>query len=73
MNRTANSRGDSSDSGEPNAADIVDRPLVHELQVSDEREADVRLLFKRADQDPKILIVTDKLLTGYDAPANVIN
>ncbi|MGY3451939.1 type I restriction endonuclease subunit R [Bradyrhizobium sp. USDA 4353] len=51
-----------------NAADIVDRPLVHELQVSDEREADVRLLFKKADQDPKILIVTDKLLTGYDAP-----
>lgn len=51
-----------------NAADIVDRPLVHELQVSDEREADVRLLFKKADKDPKILIVTDKLLTGYDAP-----
>src|SRR5690606_36411115 len=51
-----------------NSADIVDRPLVHELQVSDEREADVRLLFKKPDQDPKILIVTDKLLTGYDAP-----
>ncbi|MCU4161640.1 HsdR family type I site-specific deoxyribonuclease [Acidiphilium sp. AL] len=51
-----------------NAADIVDRPLVHELQVSDEREADVRLLFKKADQNPKILIVTDKLLTGFDAP-----
>lgn len=51
-----------------NAADIVDRPLVAELQVSDERETDVRLLFKKADQTPKILIVTDKLLTGYDAP-----
>lgn len=51
-----------------NSADIVDRPLVAELQVSDEREADVRLLFKKADKDPKILIVTDKLLTGYDAP-----
>lgn len=51
-----------------NAADIVDRPLVAELQVSEEREADVRLLFKKADQEPKILIVTDKLLTGYDAP-----
>ncbi|AWL96250.1 HsdR family type I site-specific deoxyribonuclease [Bradyrhizobium ottawaense] len=51
-----------------NASDIVDRPLVHELQVSDEREADVRLLFKKSGQDPKILIVTDKLLTGYDAP-----
>jgi type I restriction enzyme, R subunit len=51
-----------------NAADIVDRPIVAELQVTDEREADVRLLFKKADRDPKILIVTDKLLTGYDAP-----
>lgn len=51
-----------------NAADVVDRPLVAKLQVSDEREADVRLLFKKADKDPKILIVTDKLLTGYDAP-----
>lgn len=51
-----------------NAADVVDRPLVAELQLSDEREEDVRLLFKKADKDPKILIVTDKLLTGYDAP-----
>jgi type I restriction enzyme, R subunit len=51
-----------------NAADIVDRPLVAELQVSDEREADARLLFKKPDQNPKSLIVTDKLLTGYDAP-----
>jgi type I restriction enzyme R subunit len=51
-----------------NAADIVDRPLVAELQISPEREEDVRLLFKKVDRDPKILIVTDKLLTGYDAP-----
>ena len=51
-----------------NAADIVDRPLVAELQLSPEREADVRLMFKKAEKDPKILIVTDKLLTGYDAP-----
>ena len=51
-----------------NAADIVDRPLVAELQLSEEREEDVRALFKKADKDPKILIVTDKLLTGYDAP-----
>lgn len=50
------------------AADIVDRPLVAELQLSEEREEDVRTLFKKADRDPKILIVTDKLLTGYDAP-----
>lgn len=51
-----------------NPADIIDRPLVAELQLSAEREADVRLLFKKPDEDPKILIVTDKLLTGYDAP-----
>lgn len=51
-----------------NVNDVVERPLVAELQLSPEREADVRLLFKRADENPKILIVTDKLLTGYDAP-----
>lgn len=51
-----------------NAADAIDRPLVAELQLSDEREADVRLLFKKANEETKILIVTDKLLTGYDAP-----
>jgi type I restriction enzyme R subunit len=50
------------------AADVVDRPLVAELQLSPDRETDVRLLFKKANEDPKILIVTDKLLTGYDAP-----
>lgn len=51
-----------------NAADAVDRPLVAELQLSDDREDEVRRLFKRPSDDPKILIVTDKLLTGYDAP-----
>jgi type I restriction enzyme R subunit len=51
-----------------NTADIIDRPLVAQLQLSEEREEDVRLLFKKPDKDPKILIVTDKLLTGYDAP-----
>ncbi|MFC3459510.1 type I restriction endonuclease subunit R [Massilia haematophila] len=51
-----------------NAADAIDRPLVAQLQLSAEREEDVRLLFKKSAEDPKILIVTDKLLTGYDAP-----
>jgi type I restriction enzyme R subunit len=51
-----------------NANDVIDRPLVAELQVSAEREEDVRLLFKKPAEEPKILIVTDKLLTGYDAP-----
>ena len=51
-----------------NDADTVDRPLVAELQLFPEREADTRLMFKKADENPKILVVTDKLLTGYDAP-----
>lgn len=51
-----------------NVNDVTERPLVAELQLSDEREADVRLMFKKPDRDPKILIVTDKLLTGYDTP-----
>lgn len=51
-----------------NAADVIDRPLVAEVQLSSDREADVRLLFKKPNEEPKILIVTDKLLTGYDAP-----
>ncbi|WP_108249997.1 type I restriction endonuclease subunit R [Planctomonas deserti] len=51
-----------------NPNDIVDRPDVHALQISESREEDVRKLFKKADEEPKILIVTDKLLTGYDAP-----
>ncbi len=51
-----------------NPADIVDRPLVAALQLSPEREADARLMFNKADENPQILIVTDKLLTGYDAP-----
>ena len=51
-----------------NTNDVVERPLVAELQLSEEQEKDVRLTFKKADENPKILIVTDKLLTGYDAP-----
>src|SRR5204863_18269 len=47
-----------------NAADVVDRPLVADLQISDSREEEVRRLFKRPGEDPKLLIVTDKLLTG---------
>ena len=50
-----------------NPADAIERPLVAQLQLSTEHEENVRLLFKKADENPKILIVTDKLLTGYDA------
>ncbi len=51
-----------------NPNDIIERPLVAEVQLSEERETDVRRLFRKPGEDPKILIVTDKLLTGYDAP-----
>ena len=51
-----------------NSDDIKERPLVAELQLSPQREAETRLMFKRPNDDPKILIVTDKLLTGFDAP-----
>ena len=51
-----------------NSNDVVERPLVAELQLSEEQEKDARLTFKKANEDPKLLIVTDKLLTGYDAP-----
>jgi type I restriction enzyme R subunit len=49
------------------AADPIDRPLVAKYQLADDKEEQVRKLFTKADQLPKILIVTDKLLTGYDA------
>ena len=51
-----------------NANDVVERPLVAQYQLSDEREANVRWRFRREGEDPRILIVTDKLLTGFDAP-----
>ena len=51
-----------------NDKDLSERPLVAELQLSPQREEDTRASFKKVGEDPKILIVTDKLLTGYDAP-----
>jgi len=50
------------------AADAIDYPLVAMHQVDKGEEKNVRKLFRKADKQPKILIVTDKLLTGYDAP-----
>jgi type I restriction enzyme R subunit len=51
-----------------NSLDALERPLVARYQLDDTKEKDVRETFKKPDQLPKILIVTDKLLTGYDAP-----
>jgi len=51
-----------------NSSDVVDRPLVSKVQLAEDAEKRVRKEFPKADVGPKILIVTDKLLTGYDAP-----
>ncbi|MDO8721725.1 MAG: HsdR family type I site-specific deoxyribonuclease [Syntrophales bacterium] len=43
-------------------------PLVHKYQQTAEEEKKARKLFPKPDALPKIFIVTDKLLTGFDAP-----
>jgi type I restriction enzyme R subunit len=43
-------------------------PLVYRHQLGAEDEKKARKLFLKAEAMPKILIVTDKLLTGFDAP-----
>lgn len=51
-----------------NAADVIERPVVASLQLDEATEKSVRKAFPKPDRAPKIFIVTDKLLTGYDAP-----
>jgi len=43
-------------------------PLVYKHQISDIEEKKARKLFIKPQTAPKIFIVTDKLLTGFDAP-----
>ncbi len=50
------------------SADAIDYPLVAKQQLNEAEETSARKLFTKAGQNPQILIVTDKLLTGYDAP-----
>ncbi len=45
-----------------------DLPELKRYHLADEQEAEVRKRFRKPDEVPKILIVTEKLLTGYDAP-----
>ncbi len=45
-----------------------DDELKKEFYISEVEEKKVRKTFLKPDMMPKILIVTDKLLTGYDAP-----
>lgn len=51
-----------------NAQDVLDRPLAAKYQIDETREKEVRKSFAKPGEQPRILIVTDKLLTGYDAP-----
>jgi type I restriction enzyme R subunit len=45
-----------------------DDDLLRQHHLDDAEEKRIRKAFRDPDQEPKILIVTQKLLTGYDAP-----
>ena len=45
-----------------------DKPLLKEFHIDEKREKEIRKSFIRYGTSPKILIVTEKLLTGFDAP-----
>jgi len=45
-----------------------DKEDLKRFHLSEDREKEIRKAFTKPDQLPKILIVTEKLLTGFDAP-----
>lgn len=45
-----------------------DSELLKRFHLDPKRERQIRKSFNKLDQQPKILIVTEKLLTGFDAP-----
>ena len=45
-----------------------DSALLKEFHLDPKKERQIRKSFGKIDQQPKILIVTEKLLTGFDAP-----
>jgi len=45
-----------------------DSTLLKEFHLDPKRERQIRKSYGKLDQQPKILIVTEKLLTGFDAP-----
>ncbi|GAB4481012.1 MAG: HsdR family type I site-specific deoxyribonuclease [Anaerolineales bacterium] len=45
-----------------------DPPQMRRYHLSDDEETQVRKAFRKPGESPEILIVTEKLLTGYDAP-----
>jgi type I restriction enzyme, R subunit len=45
-----------------------DSPRLQPYQLSDHEEEAIRKRFRKPEELPKILIITEKLLTGFDAP-----
>jgi len=45
-----------------------DKGILKKYHLKEDQEDEIRRNFKKRDRLPKILIVTEKLLTGYDAP-----
>lgn len=45
-----------------------DSALLKEFHLDPKKERQIRKSFNKLDQQPRILIVTEKLLTGFDAP-----
>lgn len=45
-----------------------DSAALKEFHLDEKQERQIRKAFTKLEQQPKILIVTEKLLTGYDAP-----
>jgi type I restriction enzyme R subunit len=45
-----------------------DEEPLREYHLSEEQEKRIRKAFRQPDKNPQILIVTEKLLTGFDAP-----
>ena len=42
--------------------------FLQKFHLSDAEEREIRKKFRKPDESPKILIITEKLLTGFDAP-----
>jgi len=45
-----------------------DKPLLKEFHIDEKKEKAIRKNFTKYGEMPKVLIVTEKLLTGFDAP-----
>ena len=50
------------------SANHNDRQELKRFHTGEEQEREIRKAFRNPQEEPKILIVTEKLLTGFDAP-----